>query len=213
MGKKNGKQKSGDPRKVSKVSAWKKKQDGTVLELPSGEACRAKRVGMKAFLRAGVVPDYLAATVGKMIEERQSFAPGDLKNLASDPMAVLKTDELMDRALCMTVIEPNVVMPPGCAHQYSDEHQCGKWLNYNDKDIHNHESGLFDHEYVEPQRSNEILYADEVELPDKLFIFNWSVGGGTDLVEFRKQLTELVATADDESGTELPPERLAGANQ
>lgn len=213
MGKKkskNGKKKSsGDPR-VSDVSAWKRRQDAVVISLPSGEKCLARRVGMKVFLKVGVVPDYLATTVQKLIAAKQGGPPSKVFNeMAKDTQAVLKTEELMDRALCMTVVQPRVVMPPGCAYKDSSGKVCGKWLAYNDADVHNHESDFFDHDYVLEERSDEVLYADEVDMEDKLFLFNWSVGGGADLDTFRKQWAESMAALEPLEGDELPSKQPA----
>ena len=213
--KKSGKKKSGNPA-ISKVSDWKVEAEGTALELPSGKVALCKRVGMKVFLKAGVVPDYLVATVQELIRSKQYAPPSAMKELAGDPMAVLKTMELLDRALAMTVLQPKVLMPPGCGYEFPDDHPdaggtCGKWLNYNDKDLHNHESGHYDHDYVEPERNHTTLYADEVQLDDKMFIFNWSVGGGTDLTEFRKQWDESMAAMEAFAGDGNEAEQPAGS--
>jgi hypothetical protein len=40
----------------------------------------------------------------------------------------------------------------------------------------------------ESERDEDVLYVDEVDLEDKMFIFNFAVGGSSDLVQFRKQL-------------------------
>jgi hypothetical protein len=188
---KSKKRKSGNPAKAAEISTaqgWKRRVDAVKVPLPSGEVALCTRIGMKAFLEKGAIPDNLTPLVQKVIREKSYLKPEEQKEIATDPKVMMETQEMLDRALCMTVIEPSVSMPPGCAHP-----GCGKWLNFNDLDMHNRKGESFDHEYVDPERDPEVLYADEVDMIDKLFLFQWSVGGGTDLDSFRKGWEESVA--------------------
>lgn len=192
------KRKSGNPAKqVSKAANWKRKSTATKIELPSGEVALCNRIGMKSFLEKGTIPDHLTPIVQKVIREKSFLPPEEAKDLANNTMIILETQEMLDRALCLTVVEPKVKMPPGCA-------VCGKYQDFNDKDVHNRKGDNFDHEYVQEDRDDEQLYADEVDLEDKLFLFNWSVGGGTDLESFRKgwqESLERMASLQDDGST------------
>jgi hypothetical protein len=42
---------------------------------------------------------------------------------------------------------------------------------------------------IERSRDPELLYVDEVDVEDKMFIFNYAVGGTSDVDSFRKELT------------------------
>lgn len=53
-------------------------------------------------------------------------------------------------------------------------------------------------------REPRVIYADMVDLVDKMFIFNFVVGGTRDLESFRNQFNELLG--DVESGSRLPGE-------
>lgn len=170
---------SGNPAKrVSKVSDWKRTSTAVEIELPSGHVALCNRIGMKSFLEKGTIPDTLTPIVEGMIRDKQFLPPEKAKEVASDLKVVLETQEMLDRALVMTVVSPKVHLPPGCA-------VCGKWQDYNDDDAHNRKSSNFSHDYVQEDRREDRLYSDEVDLEDKLFLFNWSVGGGTDLTSFR----------------------------
>lgn len=184
--KKNSRQ-SGNPakRKISTVQDWKRSSTAVEVPLPSGKVCLANRIGMKSFLEQGTIPDYLTPIVNRIIREKRYLPPEEEKALANDPTAALKTAEMLDRALVLTVVEPKVHMPPGCAVP-----GCGKYLNFNDEDVHNRKGDKFDHDFVSGEKDDNLLYADEVDLEDKLFLFNWSVGGGTDLNTFRQQYAE-----------------------
>lgn len=46
----------------------------------------------------------------------------------------------------------------------------------------------------EDEREVELLYVDEVDDEDKMFIFGWSTGGTADVEQFRKESADLLAT-------------------
>lgn len=191
---------------VTSARDWKQasahKAEAVPVELPSGHVALCNRVGMKSFLERGAIPDYLTPIVQKIIREKQFLPPEKEKELATDTEAQLRTAEMLDRALVMTVVEPEVRMPPGCEH-------CGKYLAFNDEDAHNRNGNKFDHDYEQEERDEETLYADEVDLADKLFLFHWSVGGGTDLTSFRKEYGELVEYVASLTAPPHSPEPVA----
>jgi len=50
------------------------------------------------------------------------------------------------------------------------------------------------------REKGEFLYVDEIQFEDKMFIFNWAVGGTADLEKFRQELgagLELVPGGQD----------------
>lgn len=46
----------------------------------------------------------------------------------------------------------------------------------------------------ESDRDDELLYVDEIDLVDRQFIFQWALGGVTDLARFRGDTEAIVAT-------------------
>lgn len=48
-------------------------------------------------------------------------------------------------------------------------------------------------------RKDDVIYADMVDLTDKMFIFNYVVGGTRDLERFREQLDESMGSLDNGS--------------
>ena len=204
--KKSGKRQSGNParRNVTSVKDWKRSSTAEEIPLPSGKVCLANRIGMVAFLQQGAIPDYLTPIVQRVIREKRYLPPEKEKELATDPVAALKTQEMLDRALVMTVVEPKVHMPPGCA-------ECGMWLNFNDDDRHNRKSEKFEHDFEQEELDEDLLYADEVDLVDKMFLFQWSVGGRADLNSFREQYAESLERMASLTETEDPSESVARA--
>lgn len=51
------------------------------------------------------------------------------------------------------------------------------------------------------ERFSHLLYADELDMEDKIFFFQWVVGGTSDIEQFRAQQTSAVA--DVQAGNEV----------
>lgn len=62
------------------------------------------------------------------------------------------------------------------------------------------------------ERDPEFLYVDEVEMDDKMFIFQWAVGGTSDVEQFRAEQAAAVSTTPAVATVPLPTE-LAPADQ
>jgi len=60
------------------------------------------------------------------------------------------------------------------------------------------------------EREEDLLYVDEVDLSDKMFIFNFAVGGTRSLEGFREELGERMELLLPVSGDEDSAERAAG---
>lgn len=50
------------------------------------------------------------------------------------------------------------------------------------------------------ERSEDVLYADEVDILDKQFIFQWAVGGTSDVDKFREQSAQLLDSLQSGEG-------------
>lgn len=61
----------------------------------------------------------------------------------------------------------------------------------------------------EADRDEDELYIDDVDQVDKSFIFNWTVGGSSDLAKFREQLATNVDTLSQGGDVVLSAERVA----
>lgn len=65
----------------------------------------------------------------------------------------------------------------------------------------------------EDERDDELLYADEIEEMDKMFIFQWVTGGTRDLAQFRKEYTSSVASVSGGSEVVGDPESSGGTEE
>lgn len=137
-------------------------RQGAELKLPSGNVCLVRNPGMKAFLKSGVIPDPLVGLVRQAISGDTEF----------DPKQFLQTDEdlemlfdTLNNVLVEVVMQPKVLPPP--------EDSEGKIIPLDARD-------------------QSKLYADEVDMDDKVFIFQFAVGGTKDLEKFRQEQTAML---------------------
>ena len=161
--------------KVTTAAQFKKKRDNDIVTLPSGNRVRVRRPGMIKFLEAGFLPDPLAQLIKKEIAQRTGkVQESDLFKsiLGGEDMEMLK--EMMratDRITAFCVVEPTVMW-----HERESE-----------------ENGVVVYEDIpEDERDEEIVYTDEMEVPDKMFVFQLAVGGSSDLTRFHQATGSVV---------------------
>lgn len=167
----------------TKARDWKKssatlEQD---LELPSGNIALVRRVTPEAFLASGTIPDPLTNIIRESIHDKKGLPPSKIEEIATDPALIGSALQMMDSVLCFCVREPSVQMPPKCR-------VCGFYYTEGNE-VHTNKQKDDYHDYQEDMRDPEILYADDVDLEDKFFIFQFAVGGTRDLERFRTQLS------------------------
>lgn len=186
---------------------WKKKSnlDGRDLPLPSGNVALVKPIAPTAFMTNGMIPDPLTALIRKAINEKKGLPPSAMQKMAEDPVQLSAALEMFDRVLVAAVILPEISMPPACDIEVEGE-VCGDYAN---TDVHKtpHKSGH--HQYHEGQRDPDVLYADEVEFQDKVFIFQWCLGGTSDLERFRSEQAKRMESVSDGSNVQRPTKRAA----
>lgn len=141
---------------VSDISAFKKKREGRLLQLPSGLVVRAMRVDLQTFIARGSVPNPLMTVV------QEALAKGDKANIPEmvgledgsvDLEMVNEMMEIVDSVLVETVLAPKVHPLPAEGEEPNDE----------------------------------LLYVNDVDPEDKMFIFQWAVGGTDDVERFREE--------------------------
>ncbi len=161
---------------VSSARDWKAKVT-TELELPSGEVCKVKRVGLEKLLAANVIPDSLTPMAEAAVQRGQGKAAKktsdqDLTAMARDPQKMIEALDAFDRITEMVVLEPPVV--------------------WHKRPVEGIENVKYE-EIPESERDEDVLYTDEVDAMDKMFIFNFVVGGTRDLEKFRTEFGQSLA--------------------
>lgn len=177
---------SGDPRKRDSAKTWKRNK-GEDLELPSGNVALVKRPGPAAIMSQGLLPDELTAIVQKAIRSGKGLPPEKQAELVNDPEKVSAMLDGMDKMMEIVVLEPKVRYHK--IEILDDGEPTGKW-EVLPEDERNEE---------------EFIYTDEVDFEDKMFIFNFAVGGTRDHARFREELSSGVGDLQSgEAGQDQP---------
>jgi hypothetical protein len=161
---------SGNPSKraaASSVADFKKKAKAPDLqELPSGLVAMVRNRGFQAFIRMGIVPNSLIGVVEEALNKGQ---PPDMEQLKNDqgqlPLdTVDEMYQLMDAVCVDCFVEPRVYPVP-----------------------------VPDENGSTPDRDEDLVYVDELDDEDKMFIFQWVSGGTRDVEQFRRELADDLA--------------------
>lgn len=166
---------SGSP---TTASSWKKKTvGGTLVTVPSGNTCLITTPGMQAFIRNGVIPNSLMGIVQESMKTGQAPSEESLSPMLDDPKKLAELMQLADDVVVYCCLDPKVAHPP-------------KIMVMDDEGNPSEQAVAFD----DPSRDEDILYVDEVDLSDKMYIFNIAVGGPSDMAPFRQeQKSDVVA--------------------
>lgn len=163
------------------VTAW----GGPQLEdvtVPSGQLCLCRRPGIEVMIKAGILNDMDSLTSLVMTEHLDD---GQTKNTVK-PEAMIEIMKNPKKAESMFHMLDKVV----CFIVVKPE-------------IH-----------MTPNNRNSmkpnLIYAETVDLEDKMFLMNYAVGGTRDVERFRQESGLVVADMDDVASVPLPSEQPVG---
>ena len=159
----------GAPGPVTSASTWKRQTvEGTLLTVPSGAVALVRAPGMQVFLKEGVIPNALMPIVQEAMVRGTAPSDEDMGSLVDDPKKIQEIMNLADSVTIFCCIDPKVHPIP-----------VGEVIV----------AGIPTAQVIpfgDPKRDPDILYVDEIDFNDKMFIFNFAVGGGTaDFAKFR----------------------------
>lgn len=178
--------KSGNPAKRSTTKTWKRNK-GEELELPSGNVALVKRPGPASLLSDNILPDTLMPIVQQAIAKGKGIKPEDQLKLMEDPAQIAGMLDAMDRLMVKVVVEPKVAYHKRSVSQDpADEAQPVQWEVIPEED----------------RDDDTYIYTDEVDLEDKMFVFQYAVGGTRDLERFRDEHGASLGDLSDVSGDE-----------
>lgn len=166
-------------------SLGKGKKKGIDLTLPSGETCLVRRPGPQTLIAAGALDsfDSLTALVGAKLNEidgKTDVSASALKSMAEQKDNIDAALGMVDKVVEFVVLEPKVFRPIR-----RDEHgqpaldSAGKEIPLTDSD-----------------RDANKIYTDDVDLADRMFILQFSVGGSADLERFRNETASLMGSME-----------------
>ena len=173
----NGRVTKSAPPPITSAGEWGKdarqnRVDGRPVTVPSGKTCLVKMLdSMGEFLARGDVPNALLPLMMEAAQGKTESAKDVADAVFEDPEKLIQMFSLIDTIVCECVLEPPVAPVP----QYdvpADHPNYGKNIPA----------------YERPD--DDTLYVDYIELEDKMFIFNYSLSGVSDIEQFRTKLQE-----------------------
>ena len=165
------------PKQATSPGQWRRTDLPHPLDLPSGNTCLVKRPGMPQLLSSGVLPDTLtpiaegaikAAEAGQKMEAEGAI-DAKFQEIMADPDEQAKMWDAMDKVAALVVVDPVVVY-----YKYTQDQEIPEGYKVGDV-IPDAERASF----------GEVVWSDWVDFNDKLFIFQYVVGGSADVAQFR----------------------------
>jgi hypothetical protein len=151
---------------VSSIKDFKKRKQGVELTLPSGLIIKARRAELRSFLATGDVPNPLIPMIEEAINKGRNVDVNEITGLNDGEFNLDTVNDMYEMV-------DNVVMT-SCV-----EPQVHPVPEDEDED-----------------RDDDLLYIDEFEDEDKMFVFQWCIGGTDDIAQFRAEAEEgLVSLA------------------
>lgn len=219
----NTPRKKASPRKTAQatpveptpVSAWAGAIDvleGKLVELPSGNVARMRNVEPTTFLEGGFLPDPLTQIVREAINSQRGMRPQQVENMVSDPDQLIATMQTFDRVVAYVMVDPECRLRPDCvAMILSDDGQSDVVCDLPWHDPIHQKAGTPNRHICKiGEREPNVLYVDQVSMEDKVFVFQWALGGTSNLEQFREEHRANVESLADSKGIRVPAKRAAG---
>lgn len=169
------------------------------ITIPSGDLVLARRIGPTEMIKSGMLTkvDVLSAIVQsdhidrvdgrtepQSPAERERAQAAEIAEMMKDPTKLLSAMEVIDDIAILVVVEPKVYPVP---------------VPIPDP------GGMIDPDTNEPMmvlpdRIIGQIYVDSIPWDDKMFLFQWTLGGTTDLEAFREGLGAGMDAVSAEQG-------------
>jgi hypothetical protein len=170
------------------------------LEMPSGQLAQVRRPGVSGLVRAGLLDslDTLMSLVKTEHIDRvktgepttREITPEDMKELSKDSGRLLQALDLMDRVTEYAVVQPSVLRPV-------QRDESGKPLLMWKGKLEEDGSQIMEElELPDGERDAGQVYTDMVDPTDKVYLFQFVVGGVRDLEQFRAEFSETLGTME-----------------
>lgn len=138
------------------------------LPCPSGQLCQVRRPGIPGLIKAGILDSLDSLTGLVQTEHIDRVRKGEIKAEDMQDLAKNKDKLLQAMTLADKVVCYAVVQP---------------------KVLPDPEEGA--------EREPGAIYVEDIDLTDKMFIFQFVVGGVSDLEQFRKEFGETLGSLEN----------------
>lgn len=187
---------------------WATQGQAEDVTLPSGEVVSARRPGVQGLIKAGIINelDSLTGLVDANHNQRvnpskkakgkgakpvsENLSNAEIKELLGDEGKLENVLRVAAKVAVYVVVRPT--LRPHWAEEKDDD---GKTVY---RELTAIERAAIKVELMETAKFPEdpILFTDEVDMEDTMFLMNYAVGGTRDLAQFRSQLDESVASVE-----------------
>jgi len=184
--------------KVASPQDFKKKNSGRILSLPSGLNVKAKRTSVRAFITEGNIPNALLPIVEEALSKGQGADIAKIvggKDGQVDLSMIEDMYDMVNQVVCAVLLEPKVHMIP----------------SEQDRLVWNQTHPGAELDDVEDLRHDDLLYVDEMEDEDKMFLFQWASGGTDDVAKFREEAKQQLVAVEQGQGVEAAAKLPAGS--
>lgn len=183
----------------SSVADFKKRRQGTLLTLPSSLTMTCRRVELTTFIKQGSIPNDLMPIIDQALNKGQEVKVEEMisKDGHVDLDMVNDMYSMVNAVVCQVSVEPKVSPIP-------TQEDVEQWNAQHPEETV---------EDPEDLRDDGLLYVDEVDDEDKMFLFQWSIGGTSDLAQFRQGLEADLGSLAEGAGSKRPTKRAAGARK
>jgi len=190
---------------VSDVAAFKQRAKGQLKELPSGMVAMLKRVDLQAMVLSGNVHNPLMEIVSEALKKGQKADVAKMVGIDEGELdldAVKDMFEMVNNVVISCFVQPEVHPMPVPSDEDLED------LDEDDED--------YDVEYaqlVAELMDDDKLYVDEIDSEDKMFIFNWCIGGTEDVATFRREARADMDAVAKGKGGKRKAKRPAGSRK
>ena len=162
------------------AEAWRSGETLHDVQVPSGKWAQARRVALPTFVQRGMIPNSLMPMISKAINSGELDVQEAAKDLDADMLQDIMS--LYDVITVECVVQPKVKALPEKLEDRLDPEQ----------------------------RSPDFLYVDEIDFEDKVFLFQWAVGGTSDVEAFRQEQDGAMGVVRPVATVVSPPLNDAG---
>lgn len=176
------------------------------ITTPSGQTCRAKKLTIPSMMEMGILAegDAITALVSKHIRKVKGGKGVPDGTTVIDEAAILGDPKALQSIIGLTdKVIPHVVTSPRVVLHYS-ETTVGKTKVT--KKLDDDERALILAEYP------GTVFTDQIDLEDKMFIFDWAAGGLKAMSSFRNGPASDVGSVVDVPGAKNKAKRAPRGN-